>query len=259
MKKIIYRQATPEDAENIVQLSQFVSGEKNRWTVEYWKKYYYSYPTGTPFILVAETDDGKLVGHYSLLPVELSFGLGMMQSHVFAHPEYRGVNILAEFMNRGLEHAKSCSATVMLAFTQPRFAKVLRRLYGWKVAGHLNFHDYSQVNTAQYANYFRFVPDDAWYLWRFGDIQNNYIFPHSHYGKDNQQLWKNKQGNYIEASALGFDVINCWRPEQSNPTTPSDWGISFVIKPISNISEKLLDIRNWYIEIGDSDLHLQQL
>lgn len=259
MTKIIYRQATPEDAESVVALSQSVSGKQNRWSVDYWKTYYSTYPTGTPFILVAETSDGSLVGHYSLLPVELSFGLGMMQSHIFVHPEFRGVNLLAEFMNRGMDYAKSHSAKVMLAFTQPRFAMVLKRLYGWKLAGHLSFCDYDQVNPGQYADHVRFTPDDAWYKWRFGDLEPPYIFPHNHNDRLHQQLWKSQNGHCVDASKLGFNKINCWQPDHSDTATPPDWGISLVINPITDISEKLMDIRNWYIEIGDSDIHLSQL
>jgi L-amino acid N-acyltransferase YncA len=250
------RPATDEDAGGVVELYKKAWTGRQVWTAEKWRSYYAQYPEGLPCILVAEDYTGALVGHLSLLPTRLSTGHKvMMQSHVIVDPNYRDGSVLDKMLDAAKDWASQHEVELIIAYTAYRFSRVLQRLYGWKTIGHLSFVNCAEIDSAHYADRIRFVYGDDWYGWRFGSLDDAYVFDYEHARVQNKQLWKTRTATHISAAALGAAALNCWHPDHYTQEKPPEWSVSLMVFPLVDVDSKTFNINNWYIEIGDSDIH----
>lgn len=250
------RSATVDDGVGVVDLYKRAWTGRQVWTAQLWRSYYAQYPEGTPGILVAEDENGALVGHLSLLPSLTSKGHKlMMQSHVIVDANYRDGSVLDKLLEAAQTFARQNGADMIVAYTAYRFSRVLQRLYGWKTIGHMAFVNCAEVDSARFEDRIRFAHDDDWYRWRFGGLQDTYVFEYEHEGEAQKQLWKTRKSTHIQADAFGIQALNCWHPDGYTHEKPPEWSLSLVAFPLTDVDPKILDIDNWYIEIGDSDIH----
>ncbi len=249
------RAARQEDAAAVVDLSRRAYGPRHQWTEERWLRHYFSFPGAeAPLVLVAETANGSLAGHYSLFPARSSRCLLYVQSHIFVCPRYRGPRILNRLIRCGLEWPDRREGSLLIAFTQFRFAQVLQRVFGWKALGYVEFLSCPAIDPTQFAGRNRFEHNDDWFRWRFGDLRERYTFKHQHDGTEHVQVWKTRHGTPVTARELGAPSINCWHPAGYREGRHDGWGINVSVWQEPDTATELMDIHNWYLEIGDSDL-----
>ena len=58
----------------------------------------------------------------------------------------------------------------------------------------------------------------------------------------------------MRADAFGVSTLNLWHPDRTLVTETQDWIQPFVFMPlVDDLPSELFDLRNWYVEMGDSD------
>jgi hypothetical protein len=241
----LYRLANKNDAKNIVSL--FTSeGNPYHWTLSKWNHYYMNYPEGKPVSVVAL--DNGVIGHYGMLPVRINQYNAMLGVHAFVKKEYRGSGVIFNLMYLVNKYCSDNGIDFICGFNNHNFAKICKSILKWNIAGYLLFDDVSYFDNQNYQDRYRFIYSQKWYQWKFGSLKPFYTKEYIKDGKRLTQLLKTNRTNIIN------DSINLWNPERYTLTEPDKWNQPFLIKVINNkIDKNVLDIRNWYIEMGDSD------
>jgi hypothetical protein len=249
----LIREAGIEDAPAVARLFS-AGGNPHRWSSEKYLHYYRDYPEGPPFAQMAENAEGRCVGFYGLLPLTVSGHLAFMQLHVMVEENYRRFPITQEFLYAGLGYARSAGADMLVAFSNYKFSQILRRLFQWKLLGYLRFVDIDVIEPVRYRDRLRFEYSDAWYNWKFGQQRDIYF---QEYMKDDQQisqLLKIRGCDTVKASKAGRASFNYWMPEAYCTVDPGGWRQSVTVKPLNHSCiDRVSNIENWYIEMGDSD------
>jgi GNAT superfamily N-acetyltransferase len=100
---------------------------------------YYDYSNTTPFgegiCVVAKDDEDRVLGHYSIIPLEFHFGdeklkVGYAQQAI-VHKEYRNLQLISKLHNFAIEQAKE-KFDFLFAFSNDNFMKVKKMLFKWK-------------------------------------------------------------------------------------------------------------------------------
>jgi len=128
------------DKEAIVELLRIVFGKG--YTREYWNWKYRENPGGPSMVWLAE-HDGKIVGHYGIIPVPMKLGnsyiKGSFSTDAATHPLYRGQGVFSALVNRA--YLDVAGSQVPLTYGLPRveMGPIYKR-YEW--AGHICFMRY---------------------------------------------------------------------------------------------------------------------
>ncbi|MCH8243198.1 MAG: GNAT family N-acetyltransferase [Planctomycetes bacterium] len=247
------RLATATDAAGVVELFR-ADGNAYGWSVEKWRHYHVDYPDGEPVSVVAVGDDGQIIGHYAMAPIEISGHRAMLGLHAYVHPNYRGLEVISRIIAKAYEVCQQREIEVLCGFANRSFTTILSRIFGWNVVGYLQFVDISRIDLTAYARRLRFVYSEAWYRWKFGTLKCVYLDDYEKDGVVRHQLLKSRELSVVTASELGVNAINVWDPACYTTKEPVGWHQAFsVCRVASELDPRFLDINNWYIEMGDSD------
>lgn len=255
-ESILYRLATLDDAEKIVNL---LSAHKNPygWTKKKYLHYYQDYPYELKFSVVAENDKKEIVGHYGFLQVKITKYTALLGAHAYVREDFRGLEIIKNILNHGIQVAKEKKVDLLCGFANENFTQVLTVLLGWKLAGYLYFDTAESIDFSNSHKLYKFEYDNAWFLWKFKTLKSEYFKVYIKNDVTYHQLLKMHTSHHIvEAKDHGFSKINFWNPAKNSQKklNDSDWTQPFTIKILNPlVSQDILDIKNWHIDMADSD------
>jgi hypothetical protein len=156
----------------------------------------------------------------------------------------------------GIQFANKNKIDFICGFANNNFTQVLTVLLGWKLVGYLYFDSNELINFKDIHKPYQFNYSDNWYLWKFGSLKSEYLKKYIKNGETFHQLLKIRTPNVIEAKKYGISKINFWNPAKNSQKklSDSDWTQPFTIKILNPlVSQDILDIKNWHIDMGDSD------
>lgn len=131
------RAAQEGDAEKILSLFENVFGFSRGTEHHRWK--FLKNPTGSQLVVVAETEQGDIVGQYALWPVMLQLGkqkyLGAQSLDTMIHPDFRGQGLFMTLANASYELAVAQGVKVLYGFPNANsYGGFIRRL-NWDHTG----------------------------------------------------------------------------------------------------------------------------
>ena len=250
--QITCRIASEKDASSIVKM--FVSdGNPYNWSVEKWVHYYRDYPLRTPYGVIAE-DLNTVVGFTGMLPVKINQFNVMQILHTYVHKKYRNLKVITSIYELVDQMCVDQKVDFICGFPNRRFAEVEKLAFGRQIVGSLEFVNLKEIDTSDYSGRYRFCHNNEWYQWKFGKDKDIYI---KDYYKDERvyhQLLKTKGDFVICADDHGYSFLNCWQPSRYQSNKAEAWCQIFVVKILNHcVPNEILNIDNWYIEMGDSD------
>ena len=250
------RPAVPADGEAVMRLAERAYSPRPVWSgADGWRRFYFGYPIEGVLVMLAVDDQDCPVGHCGFLPTTVSGHRAFFQTNAFIAPENRDGDLFRQIVAVGEAHARACGAEFLVTFTSGRTAEMFRRLFGWTVVGAIDFTRRDKVDPSGFADRLRFEPSPDWYLWRFNRQAESYVLPYSKDGKTTLQLWKTQDDAPVNAEDHRVDALDCWHPDSYRTEISPEATSCLLVKPISGpLPPRITDIRNWYIEIGDSDL-----
>jgi len=253
MGHVSVRMADAGDWKDVVDLFSS-DGNPYGWSREKWKHYYVDYPEGEALSLVAVAQDGKVVGHYGLQPVSVGEYSAMLGMHAFVSPQFRGLTIISQLMKHVVEECRSRSVDFLIGFANPQFEQVLVTLFKWRALGYLKFGVSAGIDFKPYKERYRIKYSDEWFVWKFAKAKGPYINRYEKDGESFHQLLKAGGALEVEANEAGLSEIHFWDPALYSQRRPEGWCQGVQIKVISeNVDDRILEIDNWFIEMGDSD------
>lgn len=252
--EILVREAEDRDIEDIIKLFCEAGSNPYGWNVEKWKYYYRYYSEGKPISLIA-TVNGTIVGHYGLQPIRIAELPAMLGLHAYIASNQRGLTILSALMKEVDRVAKSQGIKLICGFANQRFSQVKSTIFKWKTLCWLGFQtgvseeDYILKQNKKY--FFHY--SDAWYTWRFGSKKDNYVSVYYDNEKNThiQLLKTSSNEHHIESQN-----IELWSPRTTFATNQAErfcQPFSVKVYEPSLVAEGILDLRNWNIDMGDSD------
>ena len=249
---IICRLATDKDIDQLVELFSS-DGNPYNWSYKKFHYYYSEYPEGKPMSVVAD-DSGKIIGHFGIFPAQVG-NFNVMTPHgAYVNVKYRNIEVITSILKKIDQICMDLKIDFIWASANPGFAPVLAKLFFWKTIGYVSFKNVKQYEVGKYADRYQFSYSNKWYQWKFGEIHHHYI---QDYKKDNttyHQLLKTMNTQTVIAQDYGFPYLNCWTPRGYGKEKPEGWSQPILIKIInSNVPKDVLDINNWFIEMGDYD------
>ena len=244
--------AQPEDAQNIVSL---FTEENNdyQWNVKKIEHYYQSYTEGTPVSIVAEINN-QIVGHYGLLPLQIADYRAMLGLHAYVSKKYRGFEAISKLVSFTYDYCKQCDVDVICAFANKKMTLIQSKLFQWNHIGNLIFSNSEIVDNRIFKNrHFQFNYSNDWYKWRFGVEVDVYLSKYSGFENPVIQLLKANH-DYLKAKDFDLSKFQFWNPSQYSTGAEARVYQPFSIKILnSKVSNSILDINNWKIDMGDSD------
>lgn len=228
-----------------------VKGNKYKWDINKWQKYYQEYPyNGAASIGVFE--NGKIIGHYGVLPIKIGSYRALMGIHAYVKEDARNLQAINLLLKEVYNYANDKKYDFICGFSNHNFSKVLNIIFKWKILGYLSFDTVSSIVFKKEKKY-HFDYDDQWYEWKFGCLSDKYI---KRYNKDGQwynQLLKTRGDVHI-IQLDNNEMINFWNPDKYFNREVFGWNQPFLMKAVNeNLDISIYDINNWYIEMGDSD------
>ena len=252
--KFQVRRATEADAEGIVKLFQ-EGGNPHNWSYVKWHRYYHDYTEGKTVSFVADSENG-IIGHYGLFPVKIGSWHVYMGAHAHVSESVRGLAVISSLMRSLDEFCLSESIPFIVGFANPRFTTVKTKLFKWNTPVYASFVSKQKFEPLVYCDRpFQFEYSSKWLKWRFGDSQRTII---SQYQKPDSekpvyQLLYTDQS--VNAQDYGIPKFECWDPEGYLPEAGETSSQPFSIKIYDKqwTGPDLLDPKNWFIQMGDSD------
>ncbi|MDR0674501.1 MAG: GNAT family N-acetyltransferase [Zoogloeaceae bacterium] len=229
------------------------------WGQEKYEHYYHDYSEGAPVSLVAK-HQGKIVGHYGLLPVKIGCKgkqwLALLGLHTYVSHAHRGRKILSLLFEAVEKNCQSRGAVAFLVFGNLNITRMYER-YGCKTVAWLGFgKNFAYSASDDEMERFRFIYSSAWYGWRFGKKRNIYV---SRYvdssGMIRKQLLKcSPDFSGFEWSKL--ESCEVWAPNEM--FCEEQFGRfcqPFTVKAFSEevIKEGIYETGKWCLDMGDSD------
>ena len=249
---IIYRIATDKDIDQLVELFSS-DGNPHNWSHKKFHHYYSEYPEGIPISVVAD-DSGKIVGHFGIFPGQVGSFTVMTSHAAYVNVKYRNTKVIAGILKKIDQICIDLKKDFIWAPANLRFTPVLAAYFNWKTIGYVSFVNVKQYEIEKYTNRYQFSYSDKWYQWKFGEKRDIYL---QDYKKDNttyHQLLKTANTNTVIARDHGLPHLNCWVPTEYSKEKSNGWIQPISIKIInSDIPKDVLDINNWFLEMGDSD------
>ena len=244
--------ATVANREDVVKLFS-ENDNPHGWDSQRWNHYYLDYPEGESVSIVAKYD-GKVVGHYGLLPIKIGEYNGFLGVHAYVSADMRGLTVISALMKYVDTVCEQKNVDILCGFANKNFTLVKQQLYKWYVVCWMGFSKRRNfIETSFSSRKFRFNYSDSWYKWRFGEEKDTYF---SLYTQRNEggvlQLLKTRKDIVSEN---GVDLFECWHPSEYFQEKQSHFTQPFSMKLFgSNINKnEILDLDNWYLEMGDSD------
>ncbi len=126
--EVTYRELTPSDGDRINDL--FARSYGRVRTPDQWRWEFTRAPGGSPVLWAAEAG-GRLIGHYALIPLEMSsFGQplkGAKAESAMVDPEYRGRGICSRLVELTLRDARQRGISVVWGFPNERSFRIMER------------------------------------------------------------------------------------------------------------------------------------
>jgi GNAT superfamily N-acetyltransferase len=224
------------------------------WSEQKWKHYYCDYPDGKPVSFVAKVN-GKIVGHYGMLPLRIKDYGAMLGLHAYVSQEYRGLLIISELMRAVVRRCKELNIAFICGFANPRFTLIKQSLFKWQVLCWLGVNENFCVNDQLDLKNkkYTFCYTEDWWKWRFGHYDNQYI---SKYEDDTKTVRKQLLKSRKELIIDELEQLEGWCPKTTYSTNKENKRCQpFSIKILKEdiVKADILDFRNWGIEMGDSD------
>lgn len=252
--KIVVRDTLETDIEGVVALFCEGGGNPYNWSISKWKHYYHDYPDGKPISLVAEWE-GRIVGHYGMLPVRIGLWPAMLGLHAYVASDRRGLAVLSALMRAVDERCQVERVAMICGFANPKFTFIQNRVFKWLTPLWLGFkkdlgaEDIGDRESHPF--YFKYSP--AWATWRFGFKRATYISRYT-----DASGCERKQALKTSESTTAQDLNGCegWSPRLIFAVQqPNQFCQPFSIKVYDKglLNKGVLDFHNWFVEMGDSD------
>lgn len=240
--------------ENCFEIVRLFSNNGNpyHWTVDKWSHYYEQYPFKGARSFAAVID-GKTVGHYGVVPVNIGGYKALLGLHAYVKEDFRNLKVINLLLKKVYEYAKKNDYDFICGFSNHNFSKVLSDIFKWDIVGYLSFDNVKHIENniydlEKYKYYFQYT--DEWYLWKFRYLSDVYINKYIKDDKTYNQLLKLRN----PLSCNKVKEINFWNPKKFLKVGKEGWTQPFLIKKINvNVKDSLLNPQNWFIEMGDSD------
>jgi len=255
LDSLAIRQATHDDAANIATLFA-ENGNPYNWTADKWLHYYQGYTEGDASAIIAEFN-GKVIGHYGLLPVKLGFYPAFLGMHAYVAKDYRGLSILSPLMSEVDSYVQCSDAKIICGFANPQFSLIKKTFFQWKILLWLGFKSsLERADLVHESAKFYFSYSKEWFHWRFGEEKNAYV---SRYvrgdGESRIQFLKAFPGKPLLSDS---DLVHCegWSPKlyfDKKPEKTFAQPFSTKVYDKSLIEKGIYDPSNWFLEMGDSD------
>lgn len=253
---LLIREARDGDENAIVELFTEQGGNPYGWNAEKWRHYYRDYPEGRPVALVAELD-GKVVGHYGMLPIRLGRWSAMLGLHAYVTTAYRGLNVISALMREVDVRCTELGVAAICGFANPKFSMVKKTFFKWRLPVWLGFKSgLDRFDVDAGGEKFRFVYSPAWYAWRFQEDRGVYI---SRYTAPDGQIRKQLLKLKPDATPPDDATLACcegWSRRAMFSVEQKDrFCQPFAVKAFSQdvIDEGIYESQNWFLEMGDSD------
>ena len=255
LENLVVRKAEDSDALSVVNLLSN-NGLNSYWKDNaQWNHFYADYPEGSPLSLIAELD-GKVIGHYGLLPVKFGQWPAMLGLHAYVAEPYRGLTVISMLMQEVDRYTVASGAKAICGFANSQFSLIKKTFFQWKIPFWLGFKsgltadDLSRDNTPFFFSY-----SEKWIHWRFGSNKDVYFSRYvTNDGAEHIQLLKSNQNASLPQDILsfceGWSNRYLFTKEQKNQFCQP-----FSVKAYD---QELIDAgiykgENWFIEMGDSD------
>ncbi len=246
------RVARPDEAGAIVALLG-AHWTAQSWSLAKYRHYYVDYPEGEAISMVA-LDDGAIVAHVGLLPIRISGTPAYLVLQVLVSQHYRRGGTLVEMLRASEDEARRRGAQLLCGFGNIRFSKVAARFAHWTIAGFLRFAEVEALAVADYRDRLAFEYGPAWYRWKLGSEAPVEIRPYTKDGRTYHQLLKTRGVAHVSAAEQGVPALHLFHPDRTSPVETTDWSQPFVVRPlVEGLDPRFLDLRQWYVEMGDSD------
>jgi len=126
--EVTYRALTPSDGDRINDL--FARSYGRVRTPEQWRWEFARAPGGSPVLWAAEAG-GRLIGHYALIPLEMSFFgqslKGAKAESAMVDPDYRGQGICSRLVELTLQDARQRGISVVWGFPNEQSFRIMER------------------------------------------------------------------------------------------------------------------------------------
>jgi hypothetical protein len=248
------RETLDSDIEGVVALFCESGGNPYNWSTAKWKHYYREYPEGKPVSFIA-TFNGRVVGHYGMLPVIIGSHTAMLGLHAYVAENQRGLTVISTLMKEVDLKCRNLGIALIGGFANSKFSMIKRTFFKWKTPCWLGFQqgvDNNDLDEARNRK-FSFKYSQDWYKWRFGGLQNEYLSRYiDSQGIIKKQLLKTTPTSHVE----NIVDAEAWSPQSTHAENKDGQFFQpFSIKIFDErlIDEGILDHNNWSIEMGDSD------
>ncbi|GAB3443592.1 GNAT family N-acetyltransferase [Massilia solisilvae] len=252
--KLEVRETRDADIDGVIALFCETGSNPYNWCPAKWRHYYRDYPEGRPLSLVALID-GRIVGHYGMLPVRIGEHAAMLGVHAYVAADQRGLTVISALMKDVDQRCQAAGIALICGFANPRFTIVKTTVFKWKATCWLGFQQGIGADdlAAAKGRKFFFNYSAPWYDWRFGAAADQYL---SRYvdpqGAVHKQLLKTTPRT-VAASIAGAEG---WSPNSTYPAgREGEFRQPFSMKVFDErlIAQGILEHGNWSIEMGDSD------
>ena len=230
-----------------------IKGNPFNWSLRKWQYYYEDYPDKA-YSVIAESD-GRILGHFGFHSVQFGEFNAMLPNAAIIHPSTRNLTILSKILELVDYVCQKEKVDFIWAPANPGFTAVLNKFFKWIKIGYVQFVDVESLDLRDFEDRRRFHYSEDWYQWKFGGKKDTYIQDFEFNDIVHHQLLKSEgKKKLISAKELGYDKLNCWAPSGYSKEQPEGWAQPISVKALNpNLPESILDINNWFLEMGDSD------
>ena len=138
--KLLVREFCEEDRPAVLSLFRETLVDSEQYTDDYWDWMYCQNPLKSAIIWVA-VDGEKLVGHYALIPLEMTVNgavrTGATAVNIAVHPDYQGKGIFPRLVAAAAEQAGRDGVVLSYVFPNERAYPIFTRKLGWVKVGSL--------------------------------------------------------------------------------------------------------------------------
>lgn len=250
------RQAVDGDAQAVVDLLSD-NGMNPYWkNKSQWYHFYRDYPEGSPLSIIAECD-GKVIGHYGLLPVKFGTWEAMLGLHAHVAAPYRGLMVISMLMKDVDRYAIDAGAKAICGFANPQFSLIKKTFFKWKIPFWLGFKSGLTVDDLKRDDApFFFSYSDKWFKWRFGSVKNIYFNRYI----TKERIEKRQLLKSIREASLSDEMMlsGCEGWSKHFMFTQEQKGqfcqpFSLKVYDKELIAAGIYKPEKWFIEMGDSD------
>ena len=250
------RQALECDAEAVVDLLSD-NGLNPYWRDKaQWVHFYRDYPEGPPLSIIAELD-GKVIGHYGLLPVKFGQWPAMLGLHASVAAPYRGLTVISMLMKDVDRFAIAAGAKAICGFANPQFSLIKKTFFKWKIPFWLGFKSGLTVDDLERGDSsFFFSYSEEWFVWRFGSLHEVYF---SRYvtkdGVKKKQLLKSVPVVSLSQDSILLESEGWSKHYRFTKEPQGQFCQPFSVKAYDQelVAAGIYEADNWFIEMGDSD------